>query len=101
VAAIGLLVASAKNVSIQAEWLCRSGSTAAEPQRHLIRRLLHTRHHLTALHSISSAEHCLRVSSHSVGGQFHTITVAWWTTVTIRRTGFNGDAVASGLLCDA
>ena len=80
-----------QNGSILVDALCRSR------QRHPGGGLFHARHQYNASRCISPSDHCLIVSSCSVGPPFQTITLALWPTVTIRRNGFIGSALASGL----
>jgi len=66
-------------------------------QRHPGGALLRARRQYHASRSISPSDRCFAVSSHSVGLLFETNTLALWPTVTIRRNGFIGYTLASGL----
>jgi len=61
--------------------------------------LLRARRQFNASHSILRSDRCYTVSSCSVGLLFKTITLALWSTVTIRRNAFIRYTVASALQC--
>jgi len=68
-------------------------------QRHPSSSVLRARGEFNASLTKSPSYCCFTVSSSSVG-LFETITMALWPTVTIRRNGFIGYALASWLQCD-
>jgi len=68
-------------------------------QRYPGGRLLRARRQYHASHSISPCDRRFAISSRSVGLLCQTNTLALWPTVTIRRNGFIGYILASGLQC--
>jgi len=69
------------------------------PVTHPGGRLLRARRQYHVSRCISPSDRRFAVSSRSVGLQFQTNTLALWPTVTIRRNGFIGYTLASGLQC--
>jgi hypothetical protein len=88
------ILPSRRSGSVCIDALCQSR------QRHPGGALLRARHQFNSSRSISPSDCCFTVSSHSVGLLFQTTTLALWLTVTIRRNGFMGYALAFGLQCD-
>ena len=85
---------SGRDGSVRVDALCQS------LQRHPGGGLLSARCQYRPSHCISPSDRRFAISSHSVSLLFQTNTLALLSTVTIRRNGFIGYTLASGLQCN-
>jgi hypothetical protein len=97
---LGRLRHQQKNIPYGRNGFVRVDTLCHSRQSHPGGGLLRTWCQCNASRCISRFDRCFTVSSRSVGLLFSTSTVALWPTVTIRRNGFIGYALASGLPCD-